>query len=250
LPAFRPTEESSERVILKEPVELAFSLHTQVMREYFAQIRSHDSSWLAWGRQLQALAQTGLAYTENVFERERYESIRRIAAEIMATPAGIDAEYIDGLFAEEMGYATPKVGVRAAVFRQEGDRPAILLVKEKTDGQWTPPGGWVDIEDSPAEAVVRETYEEAGLRVEPQRLVAVYDPQRHGMSPPRPFALIRLFFLCEVLDGSPAPGLETEAVGFFPADSLPPLSLHRVTEAQVRRLFDYYYDPSLPADFD
>lgn len=250
LPPFTPTAECSERLILTEPADLAFSLHTRVVAEYFAGAGSDSRAWLTWGRQLQALAQSGLAYTENVFDRERYQAIRQIAAEMMATPAGVKAEVIADLFREEMGYATPKVGVRAAVFRQEANDPAILLVKEKVDGRWTLPGGWVDIDDSPAQAVVREAYEEAGLKVRPQRLLAVYDPQKHGMAPPRPFALIRLFFLCEIVGGSPAPGLETEAVNFFRADSLPPLSRHRVTEEQIERMFAYYRDPSLPTDFD
>lgn len=250
LPPFTATAESSERVILTEPVELAFSLHTRVVREYFADGGAHGRAWLRWARQLQGLAQSGLAYTENVFDRERYTAIRQIAAEMMASPAGVPAAYVYDLFAEEMGYATPKVGVRAAVFRRETVEPEILLVKERTDGRWTLPGGWVDIADSPGEAVVRETYEEAGLHVRAERLVAVYDPQKHGMAPPRPFALVRLFFLCTITGGTPRPGVETEAVGFFPANALPSLSRHRVSAAQIQRMFGFYRDPSLPADFD
>ena len=250
LPPFTPTEESSERVILTGPTELAFSLHTRVVQEYFAHSGVRSRSWVAWGRQLQAVAQSGLTYAEGGFDRERYQTIRSIAAEMMAAPAGVEPEYLADLFAEEMGYATPKVGVRAATFRQQEGRPEILLVKERDDGLWTLPGGWVDIDESPAGAVIRETIEEAGLRVQPRRLVAVYDPQKHGMKPPRPFALIRLFFLCTIVSGSPTPGIEAEAVGFFRADALPPLSHRRVTEAQIERMFDFYHDPSLPPDFD
>lgn len=250
LPPFSPTAESSERVVLGEPVELAFSLHTKVLREYFAKVDALGNSRLGWARRLQALSQSGLAYTENEFDRERYAAIRQIAAEMMASLAGVSSDYVYDLFSEEMGYATPKVGVRAAVFHEEAGEPQILLVKEKADGCWTLPGGWVDIEDSPADAVVRESREEAGVRVRPRRLVAVYDPQKHGMAPPRPFALVRLFFLCELLEGTPTAGTETEDASFFAAGALPALSSHRVTAAQIRRMFDFYLDPTLPADFD
>jgi ADP-ribose pyrophosphatase YjhB (NUDIX family) len=204
-----------------------------------------NPKWLDWAKRLQAAAQSGLTYTQNPFEIERYNSILEIAAEIMAGHSPGDVSYVRDLFVGEMGHATPKVDVRGAVFR--GD--TILLVKERFDGRWTLPGGWADVGESPAEAVVRETYEESGYRTQAVKLLALYDRSRHG-HPPHPYHVYKLFFQCELLGGAPADSIETEGVGFFTEDELPELSLGRVTPTQVARLFEHYRHPQWPADFD
>ena len=135
--------------------------------------------------------------------------------------------------------------MRAAVF--DGD--AILLIKEPDDGGWTPPGGWADVGESPAEAVAREVYEESGYGVRVSRLLAAYDRDRHG-HPPIPYHVYKLIFLCEILDHDPSASVEADGVGFFAPDAIPPLSLSRVTPAQIARLFEYHRNPNLPADFD
>jgi ADP-ribose pyrophosphatase YjhB (NUDIX family) len=206
-----------------------------------------EPKWLVWAREIQATAQTGLAFTSDVYDRQRYERLRQLAAEIMAAGAGIGSEAVEALFAEQTGYATPKVDVRGAVF-QDG---RVLLVQERADpGRWALPGGWADVNRSPSECVVAEVREEAGLDVRPVKLAAVYDRARHPHVPPRPFHVYKMFFICEIVGGKPSPGLETEDVAFFDVDRLPPLSIGRVLEHQIRRMLDHAKSPTLPTDFD
>ena len=75
-----------------------------------------ELSWLAWARRLNALAQTGLTFTEDPYDIERYTAIRAIAVEMIARGAGADAGRVLNLFACDAGYATPKVDVRGVVF--------------------------------------------------------------------------------------------------------------------------------------
>ncbi|MFN6570747.1 NUDIX hydrolase [Dendronalium sp. ChiSLP03b] len=210
--------------------------------------------WLEWTQKLQAMsddkllriyAQNGLTYSEGPFDIERYKQLRAIAAEIMATYANVEHSYILDLFAREIGYATPKVDVRGAVFRDD----TILLVKERSDGYWTLPGGWADVGESPSEVVVKEVFEESGYQTRAIKLLAVYDRNRQG-HPPFPFYVYKLFFQCELIGGSPSSSIETEEVGFFSENALPELSLGRVTSAQITRLFQYYRNPDLATDFD
>ena len=214
-----------------------------------------DPDWLDLAKRLQALAQSGLAFTHDPFDRERYEAIRAIAAEMVASGAGARSEAVRGLetlFATQAGYATPKVDVRAAVFR--GDR--ILLVRERSDGGWTLPGGWADVGDSPAAAVEREVLEEAGYEVRAVKLAAVLDRNRHGHTP-HLFHIWKLFFLCEIENEARGAGAamqgswsETDAAEFFSEDALPPLSAGRVTARQIAHMFEHHRDPRRPTSFD
>lgn len=205
--------------------------------------------WLAWARQLQAIAQTGLAFSKDVYDRERYEAIRALAAQIVAEHADIDAQRIERLFADQVGYATPKVDVRGAVFGHDG---RILLVREVADGgRWTLPGGWADVNQSPSEAVVREVLDEAGLHVAVRKLAAVYDRERHPHQPPYAFHIYKLFFVCDIVGGEPRPGVETSAAAFFAAHEVPAdLSVSRVLPHQISRMFEHAASPDLPTDFD
>ena len=204
-----------------------------------------NPAWLAWTQRLQAIAQTGLTYAADPYDIERYEQIRDLAAEIAASHSDADLAHIQGLFANQTGYATPKVDVRGAVFRDD----MILLVKERSDGGWTLPGGWADVGDSPGDAVVREIAEESGYQTRAVKLLAFYDRNKHG-HPPYPFHAYKIFFLCELIGGAAATSGETEAVEFFREDALPDLSLTRVMPAQIARLFAHYRHPEWPADFD
>ena len=201
--------------------------------------------WLEWAQRLQALAQSGLTYTKNAFEIERYEGVREIAAEIVSAHSDMDVAQVRDLFATEGGYATPKVDVRGVVFDDE----RILLVKELRDGRWTLPGGWADVNDSPAQATEREIFEESGYRARAVKLLACYDRNRHG-HPPYGFHIYKLFFQCELTGGAPAESIETGGVGFYAEDQIPALSLPRVTPAQIARFFAHYRHPEWPTDFD
>ncbi|ABA20397.1 NUDIX hydrolase [Trichormus variabilis ATCC 29413] len=201
--------------------------------------------WLEWTQKLQAISQNGLTYSENPFDIERYKQLRAIASEIMATYSNVEDSYVLDLFARELGYATPKVDVRGAVFRDN----SILLVKERADGLWTLPGGWADVGESPSEVVVKEVFEESGYQTRATKVLAVYDRDKQG-HPPFPFYIYKLFFLCELVGGSPTSSIETEEVGFFAEDALPDLSLGRITPTQIQRIFQHYRQPDLPTDFD
>jgi ADP-ribose pyrophosphatase YjhB (NUDIX family) len=206
-----------------------------------------EPKWLVWARELQAIAQTGLAFTRDVYDRQRYEKLQQLASRIMAESSGMDHEVVQGLFARQTGYATPKIDVRGAIF----EAGKVLLVRERADdGRWSLPGGWADVNSSARECVVAEVREEAGLEVTPVKLAAVYDRACHPHVPPFPFHIYKMFFICEVLGGNPAPGVETEGVGFFGPDELPELSRGRVLDYQIRRMFDHARSPGLPTDFD
>ena len=202
---------------------------------------------MGWVRRLQAIAQSGLTYAKDPYDVERYEQVRTIAAEVAASRSEATAERIDALFSEESGYATPKLDIRAVVLDGEG---AVLLVREKEDGLWTLPGGWVDVGESPSEAAEREVKEESGYEVRAVRLLALWDRDKHP-HPPIPFHVYKLFFLCELSGGSPlVASTETDGVGFFPKDALPELSLGRVLPRQIERLIDLAIESKGPAAFD
>ncbi|MCB9419244.1 MAG: NUDIX hydrolase [Ardenticatenaceae bacterium] len=201
--------------------------------------------WLEWAQNLQAIAQAGLTYTEGAYDRERYKAIQRIAAEILAGHTDASVDKIADLLAQESGYATPKIDVRGVIFQDN----AILLVKERADGLWTLPGGWADVNESPSQCVEKEIWEESGYRATAVKLLAVYDRNQHP-HPPIPWHTYKLFFLCRLDGGTPIHTLETNGVGFFREDDLPPLSVSRVTTGQIERMFDHYCHPDWPTDFD
>jgi ADP-ribose pyrophosphatase YjhB (NUDIX family) len=205
-----------------------------------------DPRWLDWANSLRAVAQNGLTFARDPFDRERYEAVRRIAAEIAAAGSGEELTRIEGLFAGETGYATPKVDVRGVAFREEG----LLFVRERSDGGWTLPGGFVDIGESPGASVEREVREESGFTVRAVKLLAVYDRRRHPHSPPHPDHIYKLFFLCDLTGGEPRPSSETTDAAFFREGEIPPLSLGRITPDQVARMFEHRSHPDWPADFD
>lgn len=201
--------------------------------------------WLRWAQRIQAIAQIGLTYTRDPYDKERYEELRGLAVEIAAAHLGEPEEKVSVTFASESGYATPKVDVRAVVFRDG----KLLLVQERQDGRWSLPGGWADIGESPGEMAVREVREETGYEVRPTKLLAVLDKAKHGHPPSLEYTY-KLFIRCDFLGGEAATSIETGAVGFFGRDEIPPLSTHRVTANQIRRMFEHYDDPALPTDID
>lgn len=204
-----------------------------------------EPAWLAIGRELRAIAQIGLAFSKDPFDRQRFERIRELAASMAAEGTAGDAAKILDLFQHDVGYATPKVDVRAAAFRDG----RVLLVREVSDGGWTLPGGWADINQTPAECVVREVREESGFRVRAIKLAAVHDYRTR--QPPRHIdSIYKLFFICELIGGSATPSDETSEVAFFARDALPPLSLGRTTPEQIELMFRHVAQPALPTEFD
>lgn len=200
---------------------------------------------LEWARKVQAIAQNGLAFAQDPFDRERYAQLQELVAQILSVELAVPPDEARAFWEGERGYATPKVDVRGAVFRDA----QVLLVRERADGRWTLPGGWVDVNDAPSAAVAREILEESGYRARAVKLAALVDKNRHP-HPPGVHHIYKLLFLCELTGGSPATSNETDAVGFFPVDALPELSLGRTLPEQIQRLYRHWQDRSLPTDFD
>ncbi len=191
-----------------------------------------------WARKVQAIAQNGLTFTQDPFDKERYTQLTNLVASILSSELAIPLAQAKGFWEGDEGYATPKVDVRGGIF--ESDR--VLLVRERSDG-------WADINDSPSGAVAREIFEESGYRARAVKLAALLDKRRHP-HPPGIHHIYKLFFLCERLGGEPTVSSETDAVQFFPVQSLPELSTGRVLASQIARLYQHRLHPELPTDFD
>ncbi len=180
---------------------------------------------LRWSEALAGIARTGLGFTESLYERERFEEILKVAADIKAEAEGDDDDdYAGGLVQEWMdsvgkgvpGYVTPKVAVGAAVGNENGE---LLLIQRADSGIWLYPTGWCDVGYSAAEVEVKEVEEETGILVEPVRLIAVLDGLRLGFTR---VPLYSLLFYCRALGGEITPHpLETRAVGWFTRGTLP-----------------------------
>jgi len=203
--------------------------------------------WMEWVRTLQAISQTGLHYAQSPYDIQRYREIGALAAAMLAEHTTLDIAEILTLHAAEFGYATPKVDVRGIVFRDE----RILLIREIMDaGRWTVPGGWADVNETPAQAVVREVSEESGFETRAVKLLAVYDREQQGHAPPFPFHVYKLFFLCELIGGEARPNEEASEIDFFARDALPELSVSRVTDRQIQHFFDLLDRPDAATEFD
>jgi ADP-ribose pyrophosphatase YjhB (NUDIX family) len=205
-----------------------------------------EPQWLLWARELQAIAQTGLTFGNDRYDLERYQRLRAIAVEMLAVNSNTPIEQVRGLFAQDVGYPTPKIDVRAAVFRDE----RILLVREIGDGRWTLPGGWADVNQSAQECVEREVKEESGFDARAVKLAGIYDYRRQGHVASHPYSIYKLFFICDLLGGEASASLETSAVEFFARDQLPELSLGRTNPRQIERMYEHRHRPDLPADFE
>ncbi|WP_053362383.1 NUDIX hydrolase [Bacillus sp. FJAT-27251] len=204
-----------------------------------------EPKWLEWAKQLQSIAQAGLTYSKDVYDLERFELIRNLSVEMLAMHTDVSRTVIKDLFANETGYATPKVDIRAVVFKDN----KILMVRETTDGGWALPGGWGDIGLTPSEVAVKEVKEESGFDVKPIKLTAIVDKKCHP-HPPSPYHVYKIFIQCEIIGGAPMEGVETDAVDFFAEDELPPLSAARNTKSQIRLAFKHLHNPQEPVYFD
>ncbi len=194
--------------------------------------------WLSLARKMQSIAQAGLTYTENPYDINRYEQLLQLVTQILHHYTGVPMEMIGNLIRSEKGYLTPKVDVRGVVFRED----KILMVREKIDGCWSVPGGWADVGLTPFEVAEKEVWEETGLKVKAVRLLAVLDKKCHR-HPPDLYHVYKLFVLCHEKGGTLTGGLETSEAAFFQQHRLPVLSLNRITEEQIRLLFEYRDQP-------
>lgn len=194
--------------------------------------------WLKWISEVQSIAQAGLTYSENGFDKERYTQLQHLVAELAAHCSGNLVGDVANIFALEKGYTTPKIDVRSFILK-EGK---LLLVKERSDGLWSLPGGWADVNESPSEAIIRETKEETGYDVVAVRLLALWDKLKHE-HPSKWSHAYKCFFYCEITSGEAKENLEISEVGFFDLNKLPPLSKDRVTEKQLAQLHELILKP-------
>jgi len=205
------------------------------------------ASILQWARKVQAIAQNGLTFTQDPFDRERFEQLQQLVTTLLSSELALTPGQLRGLWVGDEGYATPKVDARGGVF----DQDKVLLVRERSDGKWTLPGGWVDVGDAPSFAVEREIREESGYLAKAVKLAALFDKNNpaHG-HPPSILHIYKLFFLCELTGGVATVSNETDGVDFFPVNALPPLSIGRSTQSQIERLYVHHLNRGLPTDFD
>jgi len=201
-------------------------------------------------RELQSIAQAGLTYTRDPYDRERFERLLRLTAELLAAQTGQEEGEVHDLLHAERGYLTPKVDVRAVVLNDRGE---VLLTQERADQLWSLPGGWADPGDSPREVAVREVREETGREVRAMRLLGLLDKEKHA-HPPDLWAVYKVFLLCELVPGgepaSHPDNTETLDSGWFSPTGLPPLSLGRNLPEQVQRMVQLARDPALGVEVD
>ena len=200
--------------------------------------------WLGWAQEIFSLSQSGLAYSRNQYDIERYKRLQEITAEIIASQSEISKESILESFSMQAGYITPKIDVRGAVIRDE----KILLIRERADGKWAMPGGWADLGNTPASVAEREVWEESGFHVKAEKVVAVMDANR--IQPMEFYHAYKIIFLCKLLDGEPRISYETLAVDFFDPNNLPPLSTYRTNEYMLQEVFAHVKNPDRPTAFD
>jgi ADP-ribose pyrophosphatase YjhB (NUDIX family) len=207
---------------------------------------SDAESLLKHAQRIRAIAQTGLEYSPDPYDRERFEELAEISHELLAATLQQPTQKVADIFLPERGYPTPKVDVRAGVFRDD----KVLLVLESADQRWTLPGGWADEHQSPKQCVEREALEESGFEVVATRLVAVKDRHLHPYMPRRLERIYKLFFLCELIGGEARTSLETSAVEWFAVDALPELSTGRTLADDIRLLDQYRRESQRPCYFD
>jgi ADP-ribose pyrophosphatase YjhB (NUDIX family) len=207
-------------------------------------MNTKSPQWLEWAREIFSLSQSGIAYSGNPYDIERYKRLQEITAEIIESHSEVSNESILNSFSMQAGYITPKVDVRGAVIHDG----KILLIQERADGNWAMPGGWADLGDSPATVAEREVWEESGFRVKAEKVVAVIDANR--IQPMEFYHAYKLIFLCRLLEGEPRTSHETLAVDFFDPDHLPSLSFYRTNEDMLKEVFAHVTDPDRPTAFD
>jgi len=207
-------------------------------------MNSQSPKWLVWAREIFSLSQSGITYSENQYDIERYKRLQEITAEMIASQSEMPKESVLESFSMQAGYITPKIDVRGAVVRDN----KILLIQERADGNWAMPGGWADLGNSPASVAEREVFEESGFHVKAEKVVAVIDANR--IQPLEFYHAYKIIFLCKLLDGEPRISYETLAVDFFDLNNLPPLSIYRTNEDMLREVFAHVEKMDRPTLFD
>lgn len=197
-------------------------------------------------KRIQALAETGLHYSENLYDRERYQEMQDICLQLLEKMTDVPIEKIKPVLIDNQGYKTPKVDVRAVVFNTENE---ILMVREKADGCWALPGGWADIGYTARQVAEKECLEEAGIQVKAQRILAILDKTAQAM-PPQFEYVYKIFILCSPVSEQISAGNETDEAAWFSENNLPTLSEPRNLLSQLKMMFEYQRDERTEVFFD
>lgn len=201
--------------------------------------------WLKWAIEIQSLAQTGLEYTDNVYDIERYERLREISAEMLAEKADLSIEKVKNLFCNETGYQTPKIDTRAVVFKDN----KILLTHEN-NGTWSLPGGWCDVLESVKSNTIKEVKEETGLDVEAIKVIAIQDRNKHN-KPIYAYGVCKVFILCDIIGGEFKKNIETIEIKYFSQNEIPNnLAEEKTNKEQIEMCFKAYNDKNWQTQFD
>lgn len=204
----------------------------------------NNEKWLEWAVELQSISQGALYYCKDKFDIERFERIREIAAEMINYKTDIPVDKVKDLFCNEIGYQTPKIDSRAAIFKDD----KILLVKEN-NGTWSLPGGWVDVDLSVKENIIKEVKEEAGLDVITNKIIAVQDREKHNL-PVYAYKICKIFILCTAIGGKFEKNIETIESNYFKIDELPLLATEKNNEEQIKMCFEAYKTDNWETLFD
>lgn len=198
-----------------------------------------------WAMEIQSLAQAGLAYTNNVYDIERYERLREISAEMLAEKTDLSIEKVKDLFCNETGYQTPKIDTRAVIFKDN----KILLVHENND-TWSLPGGWCDVLESVKSNTIKEVKEETGLDVKAIKVIAIQDRNKHN-KPIYAYSVCKVFILCDIIGGEFKENIETTEIKYFALNEIPNnLAEEKTSKEQIEMCFKSYNDKSWQTQFD
>lgn len=201
--------------------------------------------WLKWAIEIQSLSQIGLTYTKDVYDRERYQRLREISAEMLAKKTEVSIEKVKDLFCHETGYQTPKLDTRAAIFRNN----KILLV-HKNNGTWSLPGGWCDVLESVKSNTEKEVREETGLNVKAVKIISIQDRNKHN-KPVYAYGVCKIFVLCEVINGNFVENIETTEIRYFSLQDLPHnLAEEKTNKEQIEMCFKAYLNENWQTQFD
>ena len=201
--------------------------------------------WLKWAIEIQSLSQIGLTYTKDVYDRERYQRLREISAEMLAKKTEVSIEKVKDLFCHETGYQTPKLDTRAAIFRNN----KILLV-HKNNGTWSLPGGWCDVLESVKSNTEKEVREETGLNVKAVKIISIQDRNKHN-KPVYAYGVCKIFVLCEVINGKFVENIETTEIRYFSLQDLPHnLAEEKTNKEQIEMCYKAYLNENWQTQFD
>ena len=207
-------------------------------------MNTQSPKWLEWAQEIYSLSQSGITYSGNQYDIDRYRRLQEITAEMIASQSEMPKESVLESFSMQAGYITPKIDVRGAVVHEN----KILLIQERADNKWAMPGGWADLGNSPASVAEREVFEESGFHVQAEKVVAVIDANR--IQPLEFYHAYKIIFLCKLLGGESRISHETLAVDFFDLNNLPPLSVYRTNEDMLREVFAHVENPHRATVFD